>query len=138
MKAAYNDFLTENPNCSGFAANQDAIEIFDLLSKDESIIAMIEASEAGKPALSACVLEIESLIKSKSAPTVDLSDEFTRTVVGRMVKTVLSPFGYRPLKQRQQKPLSRSLKAEFFVTASCYSLTAPAVMRVVKRIEEVL
>lgn len=92
MKATFNDFLNENPNCSKFAGNPDAIAIFGLLSKDEKIIMMIDASEASKPALTPCVSELEAFYDSLESPQVDFTDGFTHTAVGRMVKTILSPF----------------------------------------------
>lgn len=134
MKATFNDFLSENPNCSKFAGNTDALYIFDLLSKDESIINMVDASEAGKPALSACVKEIEEFFDNQQNPSVDLTDGFTRTAIGRMVKTILAPFGYEPTVQ---KDLPKAVRGKYFTSASCYEKTGTASMRIVRTIEEV-
>jgi len=134
MKATFNDFLAENPNCSKYNGNPDAITIFDMLSKDENIISMIDASEAGKPALSACVDEIEAFFDSQQNPTLDLTDGFTRTVVGRMIKTILAPFGY---EVTVQKDLPKASKGKYFTSASCYTKSGTATMKVVRTIAEV-
>ncbi|MBC7075291.1 MAG: hypothetical protein H5T98_04330 [Syntrophomonadaceae bacterium] len=134
MKATFNDFLKENPNCSKFANNSDAIAIFNILSKEKNIIAMIDASDAGKPALSACVNEVESFFENSNNPTIDLRDGFTRTVIGRMVKSILAPFGYEP---SIQKDLPKAISAKYFTSASCYEKTGTASMRIVRTIEEI-
>lgn len=133
MKATFSDFLAENPNCSKYDGNPDAIAIFDLLSKEDNIIGMIDASEAGKPALSACVDEIEAFFDNQQNPTVDLKDGFTRTAVGRMVKSILAPFGY---EVTVQKDLPKAYKGKYFTSASCYAKTGTATMKVTRTITE--
>ena len=133
MKATYNDFLAANPNCTGFSSNSDAIAVFDFLNQDEIIIKMIDYSQLGKPALAACVSDLEAFVDALPHSAVSLSDGFTRTVIGRMVKAVLEPFGYLPTAQ---KAFPKSCGAKHFTSASCYSLSGPATMKVVKRIVE--
>lgn len=133
MKATFNDFLTDNPNCSKYNGNADAITVFDILSKDENIIGMIDASEAGKPALSACVSEIEAWFDNQPSPSIDFNDGFTRTAVGRMVKSILEPFGY---KVTVQKDLPKASKGKYFTSASCYEKSGIATMKVVRTIAE--
>jgi hypothetical protein len=134
MKATYNDFLNENPNCSKFSNNADAIAIFNLLSEDENIISMIDASEAGRPALSACVDKIESFFDSLQNPTFDLTDKFTKTAVGRMIKSILDPFGY---EVTVQKDLPKEFKGKYFASASCYTKSGNATMKVIRTIAEI-
>lgn len=134
MKATFNDFIAENPNCSKFDGNPDAIAIFDLMSTDESIISMVDASEGGKPALAACVYEVEAYFDSMAKPTLDLKDGFTRTVVGRMIKTILNPFGY---EVTVQKDLPKASRGKYFTSASCYEKTGTATMKVVRTIAAV-
>lgn len=134
MKATFNDFLNENPNCTKFAGNPHAITVFELLSKDDNIISMIDVSEASKPALAPCVAELESFYDSLSSPQMDFTDGFTRTVVGRMVKTILNPFGY---EVTVQKDLPKAFKGKYFTSASCYSKTGKATMQVIRTIAEI-
>ena len=135
MRASFADFIVSNKNCSGFEFNADAIKIFDFLSQDDKIIKMIEYAEMGKPALAGCVLELEKLYDELEQPTIDFNDGFTRTVVGRMVKSILSPFGYCVGKQ---KDFPKNRKGKYFTSASCYKLNEEdARMRVVKKIEEI-
>jgi phage FluMu protein Com len=139
VKATYNDFLNENPKCGkDLATNANAQAIFALLSRDRNIIAMIEASEAGKPAISPVVLIIESFCTIHPAESFDLANEQRRTVVGCMIKTIISRFGYEPMRPatRTQKELSRAIGAKYFASGSCYVYEplAPATMRVVRKI----
>lgn len=134
MKATYNDFISANPNCSNYADNKDAQKIFDFLNQDENIIKMLELADQGRPALAGCVIELESFYESLNSTTLDFTDGFTRTVIGRMIKTIIEPFGYCVTKQ---KDFTKNKKGKYFTSASCYSLTGPATMHVVKRIEEI-
>lgn len=134
MKATFDDFMTANPNCSGFDGNADARKIFDFLNRDENIIAMADSADQGKPALAGCVLELEAFYDAMNSSLIDFSDGFTRTAIGRMIKTILEPFGYTVTKQ---KDFTKNKKGKYFTSASCYALTAPASMRIVKRVEEI-
>ena len=136
MKTSFSDFIQANLNCSKYASDSIAQSIFDLLSQDESILAMIEAADQNKPALGPCVHMIEAYAATLTTPSFDIQKDFERTVVGRMVKAILEPFGYRVTTQ---KDLPKCWKGQYFSSASCYALSAPegAVMRVVKKIEEI-
>lgn len=137
MKATYHDFLNENPKCGkDLATNTSAEAIFDLLSRDRSIIAMTNASDAGKPAIAPVVLIIETFCTRHPSESFDLANEQRRTVVGCMIKTILSRFGYEPVRPatRTQKELSRTIGAKYFASGSCYTYEplAPASMRIVR------
>ena len=141
MKATYNDFLEDNRNCSGFQDNLDAQKIFDFLNRDDIIIMMIDASDQGKPALAGCVTKLEDYYKSLNSSILDFTDDFTRTVIGRMIKAVLKPFGYRVATRRG---LGKGVESVFFTAAACYTPKDPdtnqkysATMHVVKRVESI-
>ena len=139
MKASYYDFLNENPKCGrDLETNDAAIAIFTLLSRDKNIIAMIDASDAGKPALSAVVLVVESYFAKHPAQDFDIANEQRRTVVGCMIKTIISRFGYEPVRpaSRTQKELSRTIGAKYFMSGSCYVYEplASATMTVVRKV----
>lgn len=134
MKATYLDFIMENPNCSNFEHNADAQKVFDFLNQDSMIIKMAEFADQEKPALAGCVFELEEFFDNMSNPSIDFNDGFTRTVVGRMVKAILNPFGYCVTKQ---KDFTKNKKGKYFTSASCYALTGSASMQIVKRVEEI-
>jgi len=139
MKATYSEFLKENPKCGrDLEANNTAKAVFTLLSKDRNIIAMVDASDAGKPALSPVALVVESYCERHFSPEFDLANEQRRTVVGCMIKTILSRFGYDTIQpaSRTQKELSRKIGAKYFVSGSCYLTVydAPATMMVVRNV----
>ena len=135
MKARYEDFINQNINCKKFADDADAIYIFDnILSRDENIIALIDTSKAGRPALAACIREVEAYYKGRSAPSFDLTDDFTKQALGRMVKTVLEPFGYHPDKQ---KNLPKGISTEYVTSSMTYRFSGKATMRVVQKIERI-
>ncbi len=134
MKATYNDFILANPNCSNYELNKDAQRIFDFLNTDTNIIKMIESAEQGKPALAGCIFELELFFDNMNSTEIDFNDGFTRTVVGRMVKSILEPFGYHVTKQ---KDFTKNKKGKYFTSASCYALTGFASMHIVKKVEEI-
>ncbi|MGB4658958.1 MAG: hypothetical protein WBI07_07255 [Mobilitalea sp.] len=136
MKATFNDFITQNPNCSKFDGNADAMLIFEFLSRDNSIILMIEASDAGKPALTPWVKHLEHLLLDIKYPTISFDDNFTKQAVGLMIKCILEPFGYVVWKQ---KDLPKSSDSAKFQSASVYRYDPikNATMQVVKHIEEI-
>ena len=83
MKAIYSDFLNENRKCGrDLETNDTAKALFSLLSKDRNIIAMIDAADAGKPAISPVALIVESYCERHYSPDFDLANEQRRTVVG--------------------------------------------------------
>lgn len=136
MKATFNDFIDLNKNCSGFKTNADMQELFDFLNEDERIIKMIDSSENGKPALAGCVQEVETWHDAKTNSLVDFNDPFTKTVVGKVVKTILAPFGYLVTKQ---KDMPTDLKTKYFTSASCYvyDANAPITMKIIKKVVKV-
>jgi hypothetical protein len=137
MLATFNDFLAQNPNCKKFADDEDMLYVFNFLSQDFILTQMIDASDAGRPAITPVVTNIEHFFiePGREHPNT-LDDNFTKQAVGLMVKTILAPFGYVVWKQ---KDLPKSSRAEKFQSASAYRFNhfAPRSMRVVKRIEEI-
>ena len=134
MKATYMDFIAANPNCSNFEDNTDAQKVFEFLNQDENIIKMAEYADQGKPALAGCIFELEAFFDAMTNPTIDFKDGFTRTAVGRMVKAILEPFGYCVTKQ---KDFTKGRKGQYFTSASCYALTGPASMKIIKAVAEI-
>jgi hypothetical protein len=136
MKATFNNFITQNPNCNKFDGNADAMIIFEFLSRDISIILMIEASDAGKPALTPWAKHLEHLLLDIKNPTISFDDNFTKQAIGLMIKCILEPFGYVVWKQ---KDLPKSAESTKFQSASVYRYDPikKATMKVVKHIEEI-
>ena len=139
MKATFHDFLAENPSCSGLTDNKDAQEVFEILSTDENIIKMLELSDQGQPALAACVEELEKWHDAKTANEFSFKAKegnanFNKKAVGRMVKTILAPFGY---EVSSRKAISQKYCSGCFSSASCYKKTAPARLMVKKVITPV-
>jgi len=139
MKATFDDYLYENPPCRKFNSDVDAKAIFDLLSQDDCIIQMVDASEAGKPALTPVVQVVEEYFDTHSPLDFDLKKTFPRTAVGCMIKSILAPFGYLVLSPatRAQKDLPKAAKAKYFTSASCYEKTGKATMQIVRTVVEV-
>ena len=135
MKATFLEFIKQNPNCSKYEQIAAARTIFDFLSTDENIIKMVDSVENKKSGLAGCVQELEKYVDNLNTKDIDLTDGFTRTAIGRMVKTVLAPFGYLPTVQ---KDFPKSFQLKYFSSASCYEKTGDANMRIVKHIEEIV
>ena len=136
MKTTFDDFIMENKNCSGYENNKDMQELFDKLNADENIIKMIEFSDRDKPALAACAVEIEKWYDSKVNCGVDLKLSFPKTAVGNLVKSILKPFGYKVIKQ---KDLPKDNRGKYFKSASCYKYDENAIrtMQIVKTVVEI-
>ena len=134
MKAVFKDFIVQNPTCKKFEGNAEAEHIFkEILSKDKNIYDMILAARSDKPALSGCITEIEAYYDSSGAKEFDLTDRFTRQALGRMVKTVLDVFGYRPA---EQKDMPRALKTKYVASGHTYKRTGTPKMKIVITSEE--
>jgi hypothetical protein len=137
MLATFNDFIKQNPNCKKFENDDDMQNVFDFLSQDFIIVQMIDASEAGKPALSPVAVNVEHFFADlNKSHNNSLDDNFTKQAVGLMVKTILEPFGYVVWKQ---KDLPKSVGASKFQSASTYrfDINAPRTMKIVKRVVEI-
>lgn len=138
MLATYNDFIAQNPNCRKFENDDDMQNVFGFLSQDFIIVQMIDASEAGKPALAPVAVNIEHFFADPNkSHDNSLDDNFTKQAVGLMIKTILEPFGYTVWKQ---KDLPKSINATKFQSASTYrfDVLAPRSMKIVKRVEEII
>ena len=125
MKATFEDFLKENQNCRGLGKSINAKKIFDLLSKDENIIKMIEITELGYPALAPCIKLVE---KYSNNIDMNFNDSFPKTAVGKMKKTILKPFGY---ESTNQKEISQIYRGKYFKSASCYKRLGKASLEVI-------
>ena len=136
MKAKFNDFITDAPNCSKYKDSKDMQELFDKLNTDENIIKMIEFSDSAKPALAACAIEVEKWYDSKNNCEVDLKQSFPKTAVGHLVKSILKPFGYKVTKQ---KDLPKDNRGKYFKSATCYKYDENAIrtMKIVKSVVEI-
>jgi hypothetical protein len=137
MLATFEDFIAKNPNCKKFENDDDMQNIFYFLSQSFVLIQLIDASEAGKPALSPIAENVEHFfIDPNKEHQNTLDDNFTKQAVGLMAKTILEPFGYVVWKQ---KDLPKSSRATKFQSASVYRFShfAPRTMKVEKRIVEI-
>lgn len=115
IQPTFEDYLNEYPKYKKFTNNIIAKEIFEMISSPDNIHRMLIASDSVKPALGVCIEEIER--KYLNQAHFDLKDDFTRQALGSMVKVILLPFGYIPIKKKivpQSKVLS---------TAAVYCLT---------------
>ena len=138
MKANFNDFISDNPNYSKFANSILARQIFAILSEDKNIIKMLEYADADIPPLFSCIKNIENAFDNFANPDLDLAKDFDRQGIGRMVKTVLLPFGYtKAVESKKIDP--KQLGTKYFKTASRFKFDENSLrtMRVVKIIEEI-
>ncbi|MCM1368498.1 MAG: hypothetical protein NC184_06805 [Roseburia sp.] len=117
MKTTFEQFIETNPICVKFRDNPDAKRIFYMIGERKNIFGMMDMSRFGKPALAACVKEIEEFCDSADNHSIDLKDDFTRKMIGRMVKSILEPYGYRI---ERQKDIPQKVCSKYFSTASCY------------------
>jgi len=136
MKILFEDFIKQNPIYQKFSTNLEAKYIFEkILATDSNIIAMIDnTSNQKKPALSACVNEVETYYDNQSKSTFSLCDNFVKQCIGSMVKFILEPFGY---VSTTQKSMPKSCNIKYIGSAMAYEKLGLATMQIVKRIEKI-
>lgn len=118
-------------NCVG---NSDAQAVFDSLCEPENIYNMMVFTKLKLPAISGIVKDLEN--KFSNSTLFPLTDYKNRQIVGRMVKFILSHFGYKPsvggLDERAN--LRNFSNAKLFKTASVYELKNTPANSIVMRI----
>jgi len=106
MLTTFNDFLGRYPKYLKYGGNKEVMSVFDLLSRPESIFAMICANKTKKSALSGCVIDVTKHVKNFSNFTLKGPDADTqKQAVGSMVRSILEPFGLVPDKQIRINPV---------------------------------
>ena len=106
--------------------NVDTRAIMDFLSLPESVNKMIIASEMGLPAITPIVKELEDRFENSGLSPLHHQGENQNAVhrqnVGRMIKFVMSQFGYVPvdggLSERARIP--KFAQSKHFSTAAIY------------------
>lgn len=88
----YNRFFLNNPNCSGFKDNVTFKELFEWLLEPKQIFNKLQSCKHDRPALEGVLDELETRFSNRT--DFDLSDNFTKQMIGRAVKEILSDFGY--------------------------------------------
>ena len=135
MNPSFDDFITEHPICKKYTSNGGAIEAFNFLSEDANRIKMVLSSVERKPALLGCKLELEDFLDSLDHPQFNPNDVFVKNTIGRMIATILAPFGYSPVAQVN---FAQPKKGRYFGSASRYEMNREALLRVTHSIEKVL
>jgi hypothetical protein len=129
MLAIFNDFIEQNLNCQKYQNDSDMLEVFAFLSQEDNIIKMLKASDENKPALAPVAVAIEQIFADPDrVHTNTLDDDFTKQAVGRLIKTILKPFGY---VTKIQKDLPKDVSATKFASATVYRFdeTEPRTMK---------
>lgn len=125
----FEDFLDQQPIYSKYRNNNTAKQIYELLSNIQNIHAMLIASDSGVPALAASITEIERLFAKQK--DFDLTDDFTKQALGAMVKTILEPFGYTPVKR---KVIPKDKSSQFITSAAVYSRTREPRLNLIQKL----
>lgn len=120
------DIMSEFFTRSKIYPNQDAKNIMKFLSSSENVNKMIVASEMGLPAITPVVAELEK--RFEDCELFPLNHEgknqnaANRQNIGRMVKFIMSYYGYIPiaggLNERARIP--KFAKSNHFSTAAVY------------------
>lgn len=91
------------------------------LSSPDCVWVMVQASEAGKPALSGVVKELENRFEDR----FDFHNPTNRRMIGSMIKEIIYDFGFRRTSQRLVS------NSSYFSTASVYKLEEEKVEKTV-------
>lgn len=127
----FTDFAGTNTKLSN---NSGASTLFDFLSEPLNIHSLIIFSDLALPAISGIVSKLEN--KFANDPIFPLSNSTNRQTTGRMIKFILSHYGYTPqvggLDGRAR--LREFCNAKYFKTSSVYSLTEKPNKKIVAQI----
>lgn len=139
MKTTFKEFIDKNHSYNSLKGNLVAKHLFEeILSRDENIIAMIDSNEAGKPAICGCLHEVEYYCETHITQDFHLGLNFAKQAVGRMVASIIEPFGY---ESYSQKRIPNEFKSKFIRSAMTYNKVVdplkPAKLKVVRKIVEV-
>ncbi|HUM85631.1 MAG TPA: hypothetical protein PLN48_18020 [Lachnospiraceae bacterium] len=99
-----------------------------IICREDVRIHMVELSDAGITALSACADEIAEFCAKQQE--LNLMDDVVKQTIGRMVAASLKPLGYEPEKRGRVK----AAKTGAFTSAKVYIPKGKAEEIVVKRI----
>lgn len=102
-------------------------ELYKFIASPQSIWAMAQASEAGKPALNGIVKELENKFEDR----FDFHNPTNRRMIGSMIKEVIHDFGFR------RKGQSKVSNSQYFLTASIYQLEKDKAEKTVSGLFEV-
>jgi hypothetical protein len=131
MKKTFKEFIAEAPRYKKLYQIREVQYLFEaIFSRDDVIIMMIQESERNKPALEGCVEEVESYCLSLTPNAFDIQSHFCRQAIGRMIKSVLEPFGYT---KYGEKRLSKR-NGGIITSASTYKKTISATLCVLSHI----
>ncbi len=136
MNANFIDFIDQNPNCTKFLGDREMLKTFEFLSEDSNIITMIDASEEGTPALLPLAAGVEQIFADAGRKDM-LEIDFSKQSIGKMVKTILEPFGYLVNKKIT---FPENTDAKQFKSASTYTFEPKAnrsmeVVKIVRAID---
>ena len=139
MKTSFQKFIDENHSYNGLSNNLVAKHVFEnILSRDENIIAMIDCNNSGKPAICGCLQEVENYCAANATPDFNLGLSFIKQAIGRMVASILEPFGYESFSQKR---IPNEFNAQYIRSAMTYAKpdnpTRKVSLKVVRTIVEV-
>lgn len=114
----FKEFVEKSRVSKDLLSNPDAKEVFAFLSSPKTVANLIIFSDMELPALSGTAFKLEKRFdKAKNFP---LTNNYNRTITGRMVKYILSHYGYTPAEHQNDKRLRKFCNASLFKTATIY------------------
>lgn len=130
-KATWENFCREKLISRDLEANPAAKKIFDFLNEDEKIYMMIQTVKLGKPVMQMIVDDLEKFADENNLnEEFNLAEDVSRTTVGRMIRTILEPFGY--VSSGTQK----TFKAKYFRSSSTYNFAPEKVQMIARAVVE--
>lgn len=144
MLNSFSDFIAVAHRYKNFCDNPEMRHIYTkILSREDSLIKMINAIEYNITPVAICAKEVEAFIGSLSNSIVTLdrnldekrADKY-RQAVGAMVALLLEPFGYQKIAGGN-RPIPANYKGIYLFSGARYKKTGPATMQVVQKIEPI-
>ena len=112
-----------------YETNTEVIDLFEYLSRPETIMEMINYSKVGRPALEAVVATVEN-VYLKTMFQHDANNYSLKQATGKMIRFILEDFGW------VKKGSLKLVGSNYFVSASTYRYEeSVAIRRLVLRVE---
>lgn len=115
----FRDFCSRNDK--NLVSNKDAENLFNFLKQPEVVFNMMCFSDVGLPAISGIVEKIEK--EYGNSPTFSLKNYRNRQMVGKMVKYILSFYGYEAVANSldERSRIRNFSNSKYFGTSSVYT-----------------
>lgn len=131
----FNNFIDQASISSNLLINQDAKKVFNFLKSPKVVHKMIIFTELDFPVITGIAKELEN--KFANSPAFPLTRNLNRQIVGKIMKYIMSFYGYQPKNAtRSEKRLRKFSQAQLFKSSAVYQKDIDPKLKIAVTIEE--